>query len=620
MSVNHCGRREAYWFYCPQSLGTIIQRKQENRVSGMKIGRSYLLRSLSPLFIALILSACGKQEPAATVPDFVLTNARVVTMDADDTIAEAVAITGNVITAVGTSAEISRLAGPGTETIDLGGNTVSPGLIDTHNHFAWGALDARSSLNIEYPAVTSIEDIREQIRLTAASLEPGEWIIGSKWDAGKLTDGRDMVAADLDDVSPDNPVWLLHTSAHYGVANSAALEIAGIDTETPDPDGGVIVRDDDGKPTGVLTDQAMSLISSVTPVVTTEDFARAISAQVAHLNQEGITTIKDPEIDQRHWDAYEAVLAEDSLSVRVFTLWRVPDTMAEARELLQRIAPITDPRDDSAGAELISGGVKIYIDGSGTARTAWMYEDWNENFTDIDEGNTGLTYLEPNLLFDQVRLFHDAGIHIGTHAIGDRAIDFIMDAYDRVLADNPLAGLRHSIIHCNLPTDHAMDLMVKLQGEYDAAYPEVQPAFLWWIGDVYAANFGPERSLRVLPLKTFEERGIKWAGASDFDVSPYAPRYAFWAAATRESMLGTHGSNPWGTDQSVSVHETLRAYTATAARQVFLEDKVGSIEAGKLADIVAWDRDLYAIPAAELKEVRPAITLMNGEVVYRAEN
>ena len=305
-----------------------------------------MLRLLSPLFIALILSACGKQEPAATVPDFVLINARVVTMDADDTIAEAVAITGNVITSIGTSAEISQLAGPGTETIDLGGNTVSPGLIDTHNHFAWGALDARSSLDIEYPAVTSIEDIREQVRLTAVNLEPGEWVIGSKWDAGKLTDGRDMVAADLDDVTPDNPVWLLHASAHYGVANSAALEIAGIGTETPDPDGGVIVRDDDGKPTGILTDQAMSLISRVTPAVKTEDFARAISGQVTVLNQEGITTIKDPEIDQRHWDAYEAVLADGALSVRVFTLWRVPDTMAEARELLQRIAPITDPRGD----------------------------------------------------------------------------------------------------------------------------------------------------------------------------------------------------------------------------------------------------------------------------------
>jgi predicted amidohydrolase YtcJ len=349
-----------------------------------------------------------------------------------------------------------------------------------------------------------------------------------------------------------------------------------------------------------------------------EDFVRAVSERVGFLNAEGITTIKDPEIDQRHWDAYKTINENGDLTVRVFALWRVPDTMAEARELLQHIGPILNPGGDAV--DLISGGVKIYIDGSGTARTAWMYDDWNENFTDVDEGNKGLTYLETDLLLAQIRLFHDAGVHIGTHAIGDRAIDFTLDSYDRVLTDKPTAGLRHSIIHCNLPTAHAMDLMVKLQRDYDAAYPEVQPAFLWWIGDVYAGNFGAERSPQVLPLRTFQERGIKWAGSSDFDVSPYAPRYALWAASAREAMLGTYGENPWGTDESISVHDTLRAYTINAARQVFLEQKVGSIEEGKLADIVVWDRDLYSIPVSELKEVKPVLTLMNGEVVYRAHN
>ena len=566
--------------------------------------------------LALTLSACGQQNEDQTVPDLILFNAHVVTMDPGDSIAQAVAVSGNRITAVGAAAEVWELAGPQTELIDVGGNTVTPGFIDTHNHFAWGALDESSPLNIEYPAVTSIQDIREQVRLAAASLGAGEWIIGSRWDAGKLLEQRDMNAADLDGVSPDNPVWLLHTSAHYGVANSRALELAGIDASTRDPDGGVIVRDDDGNPTGVLTDQAMALVSGMTPPVSTDDFARAVSERVAFLSAEGITTIKDPEIDQRHWDAYKRINENGELSVRVFTLWRVPDTMAEARELLQHIEPIMNT--GGAATDLISGGVKIYIDGSGTARTAWMHDDWNQNFTDVDEGNRGLTYLETDLLFEQIRLFHDAGVHIGTHAIGDRAIDFTLDSYDRVLADKPTPGLRHSIIHSNLPSSHAMDLMVKLQRDHDAGYPEIQPAFLWWIGDAYAGNFGAERSLRVLPLRTFQERGIKWAGSSDFNVSPYAPRYALWAASAREAMLGTYGDNPWGTDESISVHDTLRAYTIVAARQVFLEEKVGSIEEGKLADIVVWDRDLYSIPVEELKEVMPVLTLMNGEVVYRA--
>jgi len=339
---------------------------------------------------ALILSACGQQTDTAA-PDLILFNAHVATMDATDSIAQAVAVSGNRITAVGGAEDVRMLAGPQTEVIDVGGNTITPGFIDTHNHFAWGALDESSPLNIEYPAVSSIQDIQEQVRLAAARLGAGEWIIGSRWDAGKLREQRDMSAADLDSVSPDNPVWLLHTSAHYGVANTKALELAGIDAGTPDPDGGVIVRDDDGNPTGILTDQAMALVSGITPPVAAEDFVRAVSERVADLNAEGITTIKDPEIDQRHWDAYRTISENGDLSVRVFVLWRVPDTLAEARELLLHITPIMNPGGDAT--DLISGGVKIYIDGSGTARTAWMYDDWNENFTDVDEGNKGLTYL-----------------------------------------------------------------------------------------------------------------------------------------------------------------------------------------------------------------------------------
>ncbi len=539
-------------------------------------------------------------------------------MDQRESVVEAIAIQGGIIVALGTSAQISELAGPQTEVIDAGGRTVTPGLIDTHNHFAWGALGETTSLDIEYPAVGSIEDIREQVVKARNGLEPGEWIVGSNWDSGKLSDQRDIVAADLDDITPVNPVWLLHTSAHYGVANSRALELAGIDMNTPDPQGGVIVRDDAGNPTGILTDQAMSLVSSITPDVTADDFVEAITERVGGLGAEGITTIKDPEIDQRHWDAYQAVHENGDLSVRVFTLWRVPDTLSEARDLLRHIEPLTNPGSEAAGTELVSAGVKIYVDGSGTARTAWMYDDWNENFTGVDEGNTGLTYLEPDLILDQIRLFHDAGIHIGTHAIGDRAIDFTMDAYERVLADNPTKGLRHSIIHSNIPTEHAMDLMVKLQREFDVGYPEIQPAFLWWIGDAYAGNFGAERSPRVLPLRTFAERGIKWAGSSDFDVSPYAPRYAIWAAVTRQTMLGTHGRNPWGMDETISVHDVLEAYTSVSARQVFMDDKIGSVEFGKLADVVVWDRDPYSIPPEELKEMKPVMTFLNGEVVYRA--
>ena len=554
------------------------------------------------LCIAFFINACTLQSETPEKVDIILFGGSIRTMDPNNPTAAAVAIRDNTIVAVGADADIENLAGANTKLVNLKGNSVTPGFIDTHNHFAWGALGENSSLDIEFPAVKSIGDILSKLQTAAARLEPDAWITGSNWDAGKLVENRDLTASDLDAVAPDNPVWLLHTSAHYGVANSKALELANITEHTPDLSGGVIVRDADGYPTGILTDQAMSLVTDITPPVSTADFVAAITANVGDLNAVGITTIKDPEIDQRHWDAYSTVYGNNDLSVRVFALWRAPDSISEAKSLLERITPITQPREESSSDELMSGGVKIYVDGSGTARTAWMYADWNENFEDVDAGNTGLTYIDSGIIREQMQLFHDAGIHIGTHAIGDRAIDFTVDTYAQVANTNPIHGLRHSIIHSNLPTEHALQQMFNLQTQHDAAYPEVQPAFLWWIGDVYAGNFGAARSQRVLPLNTFENRGIRWAGSSDYDVSPFAPAIALWAAATRQTMLGTYGDSPWGSDESVGVDATIRAYTSTAARQVFLEDKVGTIEVGKLADIVVWDRNLYLTPVATLKD------------------
>ncbi|MFQ6003978.1 MAG: amidohydrolase [Woeseia sp.] len=567
----------------------------------------------------LLLTGCAEKASDPNDPDILLINGNVITMNGSASIVEAISIRGEKIVALGESKKIRKFAGPETEIIDLNDLTVTPGLIDVHNHFAWGALDERLSLNLAYPGVTSIGDVQASIEEAVQTRGPDEWIIGSKWDAGKLAEGRDMTRADLDAVAPENPVWLLHTSAHYGVANSRALALANVTKDTPDPDGGVIARDDDGNPTGILADQAMNLVFDITPAYTTGDFAEAIAHQVRGLNAEGITTIKDPEIDRRHWDAYRQVQSHGELTVRVFALWGRTDTLDEAKELLARIAPFTNPRKGLHDDQVISGGVKIYIDGSGTARTAWMYDEWNKNFTETDEGNYGLTYVEPDVLFEQIRLFHKAGLHVGAHAIGDRAIDFTMDAYDKILDETPTYGLRHSIIHCNIPTDHALDLMYKLQNSYDAAYPEVQPAFLWWIGDAYAANFGPDRNPRVLPLKTFLDRGIGWAASSDYDVSPFPPRYGLWAAIARQTLFGTHGKFPYGIEESISVQDALKSYTTSAARQVFLEDKIGSIETGKYADIVVWDRDPYSVSTAAIKDLKALLTVFNGTIVHRDE-
>ena len=261
--------------------------------------------------------------------------------------------------------------------------------------------------------------------------------------------------------------------------------------------------------------------------------------------------------------------------------------------------------------------MKLYVDGSGGARTAWLYDDWHKNFTEIDAGNRGYPASNPDTIRMLIRMYHDAGFHVSTHSIGDRGIDWTVDSYLQAMRANPKPGLRHGIIHANIPTDHAIDVIARLQHTYDAGYPEPSATFTWWIGDTYASNFGPERSLRLNPFATFRKHGIQWANGSDFYVTPFPARYGIWSAVARETALKSRG-DPFGRAEAVDVHTALRAVTIWAARQMFLENKIGSIEPGKLADLAVWDRNPYAVETAALKDMRCLLTVFDGKVVFRA--
>ncbi len=256
------------------------------------------------------------------------------------------------------------------------------------------------------------------------------------------------------------------------------------------------------------------------------------------------------------------------------------------------------------------------MDGSGGARTAWLYDDWNKNGTEIDVGNKGYPASNPDTIRAMIRLFHDAGMHVSVHSIGDQAIDYTVDSYAQAMAANPKKGLRHGIIHVNIPSDHAIDVMARLQQDFDAGYPEPSATFAWWLGDTYAANFGPARSLRLNPFATFLKRGMTWANGSDFGVTPFAARYGIWSAVARQTLLSDGTTDPFGRKESVDVHVALRAVTIWAARQMFMEQKIGSIEVGKYADLAVWDRDPYAVSTAQLKEMTCELTVFDGKVVY----
>jgi predicted amidohydrolase YtcJ len=559
------------------------------------------------------------QTPAA---DLVLIHGHILTVDANDSVAQAIAISRGVIVKVGTDAEVLEFAGhaSGTRIIDLHGHTATPGLIDTHAHIADGGVE--ELYGIELSDATSIAEIVARVKAKIALVKPGEWVTGSGWDEGKLAEHRYVTAADLDAVAANNPVWLIHTTGHYGVANSLALKLAHITASTPDPAAGTIDRDAHGNPTGVLKEvSAMEPVTSLIPPITAEQMRQGILYIQQVLHSEGMTAVKDPDIYQLHWDAYKSLLDEGQLKERICVLWHAGSTLESARKALAEINAVPRLPASLGGDRLLSCGVKIYMDGSGGARTGWVYDDWLRNATTPDvtssgTGNRGYPQTDPAVYREMVRLFHHNGVPVGTHAVGDRAIDWVVDTYALVEQEQPRSGLRHSIIHANLPTGHALDVMASLQKKFDAGYPEMQPEFLWWIGDIYAASYGPKRGQRLEPFRTLESRGILWSGGSDYFVTPVAARFGLWASIARQTAKGTYGLHPFGMAEAVDIHTALRSYTAWGSRQMFLEDKIGTLEVGKRADIAVWDRDLYSVSNEQIKELKCLMTLIDGDVVY----
>ena len=563
----------------------------------------------------LLTFGLAAASASAATPDVILTGGHILTEDSRGSVVEAVAIRQGRMVAVGTNAQILPMAGKATQVIDLHGRTATPGLIDAHAHLASGGMDHLKSLDLS--TITSIVEVRRKVAERAAQLHPGEWLTGAGWDEAKLAEKRYITVADLDDVAPRNPVWLEHTTGHYGAANSAALRLAKIDRTTPDPVAGTIQHNADGAPTGVLKELAQNLVQKLIPAPSIEEWRKAILENVQLMHQEGMTAVKDPDLSPIEWDAYESLAKEGKLQAHVCALWHSDPTLESARALVARAANM--PRPPTAVApNLVFCGVKMYMDGSGGARTAWMYDDWHKNSTELDAGNKGYPVTDPTVYRQNVKLFHDAGLPIGTHAIGDRAIDWVVDTYAEVLKGNPKQGLRHAIIHANTPTDHAITVMADLQHRYDAGYPETQGEFMWWIGDNYAGNLGAQRAARLDPYQTYVRRGILFGNGSDYPVTPLPARLGLWASVTRQTLHGTFGMQPFGTAEAISAADALKSYTSWAAHQLFLDTEAGSLEVGKSADIAVWDRDPLTAPADALKDLKCEMTLFRGTVVYQA--
>ncbi|MBN1290520.1 MAG: amidohydrolase [Candidatus Latescibacteria bacterium] len=545
-----------------------------------------------PLVISFITSCSSAIQPA----DLVLRNGKIATVNESFDFAEAVAVRGDTIIAVGDDTEIEKYIGPDTKTIDLDGKLVVPGLIDAHAHM----LGYGTSLTeLDFRGTTSFSQIVDMVAEKAKKTRPGEWITGSSWDQNDWENVKLPSHETLSQAVPDKPVWLTRVDGHAAIANRKALEIAGITNQTKNPEGGEIIRDSSGKATGVFVDNAMFLVSQYIPDPSSEQIREALAQAARKCCAAGLTEVHDAGVSPTIIEHYKYLIDNNELVIRINAMLHPPGS------------------DDIAGYmkdhKLVGYGnnfltvrsMKLFMDGALGSSGAALFKPYSDR-----PGYSGLLTTTYEQVLQISRAALETGFQVCTHAIGDRGNRLVLDAYEQALKERPTNDHRFRIEHAQVVTLEDIPRFAAL-GILPSMQPTHATSDMYWAED----RVGPERIKGAYAWQKFLRNGCIIPCGSDFPVEEINPMLGFYAAITRKDPKGWPEGG-WYPEECMTREQVLRGFTIWAAYAAFQENILGSIEPGKLADMVVLSKDILTVAPEEILSTVPLYTIIGGKIQY----
>src|SRR3954453_7207784 len=559
------------------------------------------LKLLVLLGAPLGLAGAHAQQRDFNSPDLVLTNGKILTMDEQSSIVEALAVKDGRILATGTKGSITALISPRTRVLDLAGKTAIPGLIDTHAHFKAAGL---SDYVVNMSRAKTVAEALDAIKTFVAKKKPGEWIVGGAWHPpSQLAEKRYLTKQEIDSVAPSNPVYL-RTVGHFSMANSLAMQRAGVNKNTTNPSGGSFEKDAAGELTGVLVETAIDQVEKAVPAWTEDDEIRQFKIAENVLNTFGITSTVEGATEARDIRTLEKLALSRDATLRVGLMFRPqpPADMSAWEAMISGNGASSGFGDDW----LKFAGIKIFYDGGMTLKTALMRDVYPDSHDDYH----GITQQTPERLKQLISVCNRFDWRVGVHVVGDLGIDQVLDAFEAADKEKSIRDRRFVLIHASLIRPEQMERAQRLGVRID-----FQNVFMWDKGATVERFLGKATADRAVPTRTLiEKMGLNSLGAgTDFPVNPINPFLNMYIMVTRKDPNG----NIYGSAEAITREQALRLYSSAASRYNFDEARKGTIEPGKLADIVVLSADYAAVPEEQIKDIKADLTLVGGKVVFQ---